>query len=183
MFKKTHILGVILFGLFSSNSLPTITLADTFTSDTQTKGNKAMTKETTTQMTPPVTSEQTNVLSLIEKMTSNFEAGNLDEVMSTYEKGAAIMFEPGTAVTDPAVAKQIFAEFSAINPQFTYSGHEVIVAGDIAVHLAPWSMLGKTPDGQEITQSGLSVAVLRQQADGSWKMVIDNPHGSHLMNN
>lgn len=75
MFKKTHLLGVILFGLFSSNSLPTITLADTFTSDTQTKGNKAMTKETTTQMTPPVTSEQTNVLSLIEKMTFQLRSG------------------------------------------------------------------------------------------------------------
>jgi len=35
--------------------------------------------------------------------------------------------------------------------------------------------------GNEIGQSGLSIAVLRRQADGSWKMVIDNPHGSHLM--
>ncbi|WP_419905266.1 YybH family protein [Kiloniella sp.] len=183
MFKKTQLLGAVLLGLFSSNSLPVNTLADTITSDPQTKGTKAMTTQTTTQMTPEMTPEQNNVLSLIEKMTSNFEQGNLDVVMSTYEKDAAIMFEPGTAVTDPAVAKQIFAEFSALNPHFTYSGHEVIVAGDIAVHLAPWSMLGKTPDGQEITQSGLSVAVLRQQDDGGWKMVIDNPHGSHLMGN
>ena len=133
--------------------------------------------------TQEITVQENNVLSLIQKMTANFEQGNLDVVMSTYEKDAAIMFEPGTAVTDATVAKQIFAEFKALNPKFTYSGHEVIVSGDIAVHIAPWSMLGKTPDGQEVTQSGLSVAVLRQQDDGSWKMVIDNPHGSHLLSN
>jgi ketosteroid isomerase-like protein len=42
-------------------------------------------------------------------------------------------------------------------------------------------MTGKSPDGQEIKQSGLSVAVLRRQADGGWKMVIDNPHGGRLL--
>jgi len=45
------------------------------------------------------------------------------------------------------------------------------------IWIAPWSMAGTTSDGQEIQQSGLSVAVLRRQADGGWKMVIDNPHG------
>ena len=42
-------------------------------------------------------------------------------------------------------------------------------------------MKGKTPDGQGIEQSGLSVAILRKQADGEWLMVIDNPHGQHLL--
>ena len=61
------------------------------------------------------------------------------------------------------------------------SGHEVIVNGDIAIHIAPWSMTGRTPDGQDLAQSGLSVAVMRRQADGSWRMVIDNPHGGRLL--
>jgi ketosteroid isomerase-like protein len=34
-------------------------------------------------------------------------------------------------------------------------------------------MTARTQDGREIVQSVLSVAVLRRQADGSWK-VIDN---------
>ncbi len=56
-----------------------------------------------------------------------------------------------------------------------------MVQGDIAVHFAPWTMTGTAPDGTEIKQTGLSVAVLRKQADGNWLMVIDNPHGQHLM--
>ncbi len=172
----TLLSGAIFSGtLFSGDFLSTRSYADTPTSTTKPKGSDNM----ETQMTP----QQTDVLSLIQKMTANFEQGNLDVVMSTYEKDAAIMFEPGTPVTNAAVSKQIFAEWKSLNPKFSYNGHEVIIVGDLAVHIAPWSMVGKTPDGQEISQSGLSVAVLRQQEDGAWKMVIDNPHGDHLLNN
>jgi ketosteroid isomerase-like protein len=121
------------------------------------------------------------ILTAIEAMTSAFEAGNMDRVMQSYEPEAAIAFEPGQPISDAAMARAAFEGFAQVNPEFTYSGHEVIRAGDIALHIAPWSMVGQTPDGQEIQQSGLSVAVLRQQSDGSWRMVIDNPHGAHLM--
>ena len=121
------------------------------------------------------------ILTAIEAMTSAFEAGNMDRVMQSYEPEAAIAFEPGQPISDAAMARAAFEGFSQVNPEFTYSGHEVIHAGDIALHIAPWSMVGQTPDGQQIQQSGLSVAVLRQQGDGSWRMVIDNPHGAHLM--
>ncbi|WP_438498976.1 hypothetical protein [Alteromonas australica] len=50
------------------------------------------------------------------------------------------------------------------------------------MHISPWSMKGKTPDGQEVKQSGLSVAILRRQKDGDWKMIIDNPYASRLEN-
>jgi ketosteroid isomerase-like protein len=42
-------------------------------------------------------------------------------------------------------------------------------------------MTGTAPDGTPIRQSGLSVAVLRKQADGKWLMVFDNPFGQHLL--
>lgn len=43
---------------------------------------------------------------------------------------------------------------------WAYSGHEVFVAGKTAMHLALCEMTGTAPDGTEIGQSGLSVAVL-----------------------
>lgn len=69
----------------------------------------------------------------------------------------------------------------ALNPTFEYSGHEVYVADDIAIHIAPWTMTGQTPDGETIADNGLSVAVLRCQANGKWLMVIDNPYGARLL--
>lgn len=121
------------------------------------------------------------ILTAVAEMTAAFEAKQFDRVMQSYEAEAAIAFEPGQPVSDAAMARQAFEGFAQMNPKFTYSGHEVIRVGDIALHIAPWQMAGQAPDGQEIQQSGLSVAVLRQQDDGSWRMVIDNPHGAHLV--
>lgn len=78
--------------------------------------------------------------------------------------------------------EQMFSGMVMSKPHFTFSdGHDVIVNGDIALHITPWSMTASGPDAELIAQTGLSVAVLRQQTDGAWKMVIDNPHGGHLL--
>jgi ketosteroid isomerase-like protein len=42
-------------------------------------------------------------------------------------------------------------------------------------------MIGKTPDGTDIEQKGLSVAILRKQENGDWLMVLDNPNSQALM--
>ena len=128
-----------------------------------------------------MTKDRENVLAAVQTMTEALHDGNIDGVMSSYEPGAAVMFEPGKSITDPAVLTRMFQGAFTLNPRFTYSGHEVFVAGDIAVHFAPWTMKGTTPDGQPAEQNGLSVAVLRKQADGNWLMVIDNPHGGALL--
>lgn len=125
--------------------------------------------------------DKKDVLSVIENMTASFHNGDIEGVMASYEKKATVMFEPGKPVSDPAILREMFKGFFELNPKFSYSGHEVFISDDIAVHHAPWTMTGKAPDGTEIKQSGLSVAVFRRQPDGKWLMVIDNPHGQILM--
>lgn len=129
-----------------------------------------------------MTQDQQGVLAAIETMTVGFQAGDISTVMQSYEAAATVVFEPEAPVSDAAQLEQMFAGMAALGPEFTYpAGHEVIVSGDIAVHIAPWKMTAQSPDGQAIEQSGLSVAVLRKQSDGGWKMVIDNPHGGRLL--
>jgi uncharacterized protein (TIGR02246 family) len=127
-----------------------------------------------------MTEEQNKVLSTITKMGQAYNLGDIEAVMTTYEPSAVVVFA-GKPVRGPAAVKAMFQGSLAIKPQFVFGKHEVVAAGDIALHLTPWTMTGKTPDGQNVTQSGLSVAVLRQQADGEWLMVIDNPHGEALL--
>lgn len=129
-----------------------------------------------------MTQDQTNVLNAITAMTEAFQTGDIDRVMASYEDKATVVFEPETPTSDNAALAEMFTGMTAINPKFTYAGHEVFVNGDIALHISPWSMEGTMPDGQAISQSGLSVAVLRKQPSGEWLMVIDNPHGAHLLN-
>lgn len=127
--------------------------------------------------------EEEKVMQVITKMTTAFHKKDIDGIMATYEPSAVVVFEPKRPISNKKELKETFIEAFAINPKFTYSGHEVFVTGDTAIHLAPWTMLGMAPDGTKIKQIGLSIAVLRKQEDGSWLMIFDNPHGQYLMDN
>ncbi len=127
------------------------------------------------------TESEKAVLNAVEAMTTAFHAKDIDGVMASYAPGATIVFEPGVTLQDPAAQREAFEGFFALSPRFTYSGHEVVVSGNRAVHVAPWTMRGTQPDGQAVEMTGLSVAVLERQPGGGWLMVIDNPYGDHLL--
>lgn len=128
-----------------------------------------------------MTSTEENALSTVLTMTDAFQRGDMQTLMACYEEGAAVVFEPGAPIADAATLREQFAAASALKPRFDYSGHETYVAGDIALHIAPWTMRATAPDGSTIEQRGLSVAVLRRQADGKWLLLIDNPFGQRLL--
>lgn len=127
-----------------------------------------------------MTNEQNTIIERIKTMTSAFHNSDIQGVLASYEKGAAVMFEPAKQVSNPTEFKKMFEGFFQLNPKFDYSGHEVYIANDLALHISPWVMKGIAPDGSVIEQSGLSVSVLRKQNNGTWLLVLDNPHGERL---
>lgn len=120
------------------------------------------------------------ILSTIHAMVAAFHEGNIEGILRTYEPGAVVVGEPGVPVTGRTALEKMFGGFIAAKARFTFGGHEVIEAGDVGVHLTPWRMTGIGPDGNPLQGSGLSVAVLRRQADGRWLMVIDHPYGDSI---
>jgi ketosteroid isomerase-like protein len=126
--------------------------------------------------------QKAQILSTISEMTSAFHEGDVDGIMRTYEPGAVVLGEPGAPVSGTPALRAMFAGFIAAKARFTFLGHEVIQAEDIALHLTPWRMAGTAPDGTAVTAGGLSVAVLRRQSDGRWLMVIDDPFGDSILN-
>ncbi|MGB8813235.1 MAG: SgcJ/EcaC family oxidoreductase [Paracoccaceae bacterium] len=120
--------------------------------------------------------DQTAILSTIETMTRAFAAGDMESILSTYETDATVVSQPGVPVSGEDGLRAMFGQFIAQGVAFTYGAHDVVVSGDIALHLMKWT--APTPDGEV---SALSVAVLRRQADGGWKMVIDQPFGDAVM--
>lgn len=125
--------------------------------------------------------QKIQILATVEAMTQAFNKGDIDAVMRTYEPSAAVVAQPGVLVTGPTALRAMFANFVAVKAHFTFHGHEVLQAGDLAVHFTPWHMTGVGPDGSVIASAGLSVAVLRRQPNGGWLMVIDNPFGDTLL--
>lgn len=133
-------------------------------------------------MTSKHSSEEAQVVQAVEAMTAAFHKGHLQGVLGAYAHDAAVAFEPGQPVRGEAALSAGFQQFFSLQPQFRYGGHDVLVAGDLALHIAPWAMTGAAPDGQAIEEHGLSVAVLRRTASGRWELVLDNPFGDHLLN-
>lgn len=125
--------------------------------------------------------QEAKILSTISDMTTAFHEGDLDRIMRTYEPGAVVVGQPGSPITGTPALRAMFANFIAAKARFTFLGHEVIQAEDLALHLMPWRMTGVAPDGSPVASRGLSVAVLRRQADGGWLMVIDDPYGDALL--
>jgi uncharacterized protein (TIGR02246 family) len=120
-------------------------------------------------------------LSTVLAMTAAFQKGDIPSVLRTYEPGAVVVGEPGKPLQGEAALREMFAAFVAVQPKFTYAGHDVVQAGDVALHIAPWQMSGVDPAGNPVQAHGLSVAVLRRQSDGRWLMVIDQPYGDALL--
>ncbi len=139
--------------------------------------------QTTKKMETNFNQQQKEVYNTIEKMVNAFENKNIEGILSTYEKDAIVMFDPGKPISGHDALREAFTQFVNLNPVYTFFNHEVYISGNIATHIAPWEMTGTLPDGTKIDQNGLSVAILRKQADGSWLMIQDNPHGQFHLNN
>jgi len=122
-----------------------------------------------------------HIQATIDTMTTAFGNGDIDKIMTTYEPGAVVVGQPGGPVTGADALRAMFGGFVAVNPRFTFLDQEIIEAGDLALHLNTWRMTGTAPDGTAVEQGGLSVVVLRRQADGRWLMVIDDPYGDWLL--
>jgi ketosteroid isomerase-like protein len=56
----------------------------------------------------------------------------------------------------------------------------VIQTSNLVLVNTIWSFRGNGPDGKPVNISGRATDLLRQQSDGSWRIVIDNPWGTDL---
>ncbi len=144
--------------------------------------NDPIPSKTLTSTTAMKTQSDTDkIIAVVHQVALAMEHGDLEAAMATYEPGAQLVVQPGQTATGPAM-REALKGFIAMKPKFTMSKHDVIVSGDIALHISPWSMEAVDPSsGSAINGGGLSLAVLRRQADGSWLMIVDNPYGSAVL--
>lgn len=122
-----------------------------------------------------------DVIATVESLTLAFQQCDLQAVLDHYDTDAMVAFQPGAMARGHEAIAEGFRMAFEIKPRFTYSGHEVLTSGDVALHIAPWTMVATAPDGQAIEENGLSVAVLKRAASGAWKLLVDHPHGEQLM--
>jgi len=67
--------------------------------------------------------------------------------------------------------------FLATKPRMTLEARTLAEAGGLALTTSKWMLEGTGPDGKPMKVEGQSAEFARQQPDGTWLFVIDNPHG------
>jgi uncharacterized protein (TIGR02246 family) len=106
-----------------------------------------------------------------------FAAGDLESAVALYEPEAAFVVQPGEVVTGTEAIREALSGFLALEPMFNLEVWKVFRAGDIALCFDDWTLTGTGFDGENISMSGQTSAVLRQERNGNWLLVIDNPYG------
>jgi len=115
---------------------------------------------------------------LLKSVVDGINAGNIEALMSLYEADAAFASQPGSLAHGPAGVRGSLAAFLAMKGTLDLEVTRVLEAGGLAFVAGVWSFTGTGPDGKPMTLTGRNGDVLRRQADGSWRFVIDNPWGT-----
>ena len=116
---------------------------------------------------------------LLASIVEGINSGNLDALMSLYEPAAAFATRPGSLSHGPAGVRDSLAGFIGMKGKLDLAVTRVLEASDLALVATTWSFTGTGPDGQPVHLASQSADVLRRQADGSWRFVIDNPWGTN----
>jgi len=114
-------------------------------------------------------------LEVLEGIASIFPTGNIDKLLTLYDPDAVFVAEPGKIVKGLEAIREGLGNMLALNLDFDLRPKKVLEMGDTALVISQWTM--KVPASGEVVVSGKSSDVVRRQEDGSWVLIIDNPHG------
>ena len=107
--------------------------------------------------------------------------GDLNSLMALYEADACFALQPGQLAKSPDGIRQSLGSFIDLKGKLDLKVKRVLQASDLALVITEWSFSGTGSDGNPVNMTAKSADVLRQQSDGSWRFVIDNPWGDRLM--
>ena len=103
-------------------------------------------------------------------------ARDLDALVALYEPEAVLVNQDGTLAIGRDAIRAALSGLLEMRPRIRMHVAKTVSAGaDLAMLYNEWSMSIPGPDGQTVEMSGKALEVVRRQADGTWRFVIDDP--------
>jgi len=115
---------------------------------------------------------------VLDSVTEGINTGDLDSLMTLYEPNACFASQPGQLAKNPDGIRESLRSFIDMNGKLDLNVKRVLRANDLALVTTEWSFDGTGSDGKPVHMTAKSADVLRQQPDGTWRFVIDNPWGT-----
>lgn len=118
---------------------------------------------------------------VLNSVVEGINTGNLDSLMMLYETDACFASQPGQLAKSPETIRQSLRGFTEMkNGKFDLEVKRVLQTSDLALVISEWSFTGTGLDGKlvNIAAKKSTEVLRRQQADGTWRFVIDNPWGT-----
>jgi len=103
-----------------------------------------------------------------------FNTGNVDVVMSMYDVSGIIVPEPGKPVSGPAKFEEAIKGILSIKGKMEIKTVYCLQTGNIAVGRSEWNIT----DGSDVKISAKGIEVMKQQPDGTWKIIVDHAFGA-----
>jgi uncharacterized protein (TIGR02246 family) len=115
---------------------------------------------------------------VLQSVVDGINTNDVELLMSLYEPQAAFATSPGNLSHGASGVGDAVGAFLAMKGRLDLKVTRVLQASDLALVITVWSFAGTGPDGKPVNLATKSADVLRRQADGSWRIVIDNPWGT-----
>lgn len=112
--------------------------------------------------------------SIVESMNT----GNIESLMMLYEHEACFASQPGQIVKGQQGIRQNLQGFVNMKGKLKSKVKRVFQTSNLALVISEWSFNGTGADGNPVSFTGTATDVLRQQSDGTWRIIIDNPWGT-----
>jgi len=105
-----------------------------------------------------------------------FNAGDIDSIVVLYEPNAVLVVND-QPVAGQELIRKAYKSFLVRGPRMSLETRSVVLFDhNLALLHGDWVLEPAASDATGKTTRGLSTEVVRRQADGSWRFVIDNPH-------